>query len=378
MHRFAKLTVCAVFLFVVLLGSVRAQTYIWTGVGNGWFNQNAPGGAGGEDLVFGDSVRQTVSINGNLSFDTLLFEESDSFLFVPGFASNTLTITGGLASTSGAGFRADFAENLTINLTGTQNWDLQGEFSTVTIHGQLTGTGNLTLTGINQTLLLANLTANPSNYTGSITLTTPTTSTQGLPSLVLWGPGSIGTGDVIFSNGGNLITHNAPVLGNNFVLNSGSLLSGQTQYSAVRFRNWDGPATTLTGTVTLANNTTLFANVGFAVKLAATYPNNTGSRPLPGPLSRHPLILTGNVGETGGARSLNATGPGIFILAGTNTYTGGTAVGFSAGSSTNANGSLVFGTQSAIPVTGPLQSGLLNVGGATGYLGIATSAVPPV
>jgi autotransporter-associated beta strand protein len=110
-------------------------------------------------------------------------------------------------------------------------------------------------------------------------------------------------------------------------------------------------------------------------------PNNTGIRPLPGPVSRNPLLISGNIVETGGARSLYVGGPGLMILTGTNTYTGGTKVGFRLNPATGANqnfqvGSLVFGSASAVPATGSILSGQTNLNGAHGYVGIATSAVP--
>ncbi len=379
MTRFPRLFAGAL-SFCGLFAIAFSQTYIWTGVGSGWRGGVTPNGTGGEDFVFGDAVRDVIHLPSTFSVDTLTFGMDDSFRFVPSGASSALTITGGFDATGVQGFRADFDPNVFTTLTGAQTWNL-GEGGLVTFHGKLSGTSSLTLNGSNQTLLLANTTANPSDYSGNLTLNTDSAATIGsFPTLVLWGSGSLGTGSVAFGNGGNLVTHNAPTLGNNFTFNNGSLLPGQVAYAPVRFRMWDFPGTTLTGTITLANNTTLLANSGFANKLAAEYPNNTGVRPLPGPITRHPLLISGNIVESGGARSLNITGPGIIILGGTNTYTGGTNVGFSpnltTGANTNGNGSLIFATQSAIPVTGTILSGQANNSPNSGYVGIATSAVP--
>lgn len=367
-------------LFVGLLASALCQTYIWTGVGNGWSGQNAPTGGGGEDLVFGDAVRNVIHLPSTFSVDTLFFDTDDSFRFVPNGASTALTITGGIDGASVTGFRADFDSNVFLTLSGAQSWNL-GQGGLVTIHGKLSGTSSLTLTGQNQTLLLANNTGNPSDFSGNLTLNPDAGAAVGsLPTLVLWGTGSIGNSNVAFGNGGVLVTHGAPTLANNFTFSNGSLLSGQVAYAPIRFRMWDPLGTTLTGTITLANNTTLQAITGFANKLAAEYPNNTGVRPLPGPITRNPLLISGNLVESGGARSLNITGPGIIILGGTNTYTGGTNVGFSpnltTGVNTNGNGTLIFATQSAIPATGAILSGQANNTPNPGYAGIATSAVP--
>ncbi len=354
----------------------QAQTYIWTGVGNGWQQQLTPPNDGSADLYFGDNVNNTLPFSGNFNLNTLNFF-TDDMRFVPAASPLTLQVNGGITTNSGVqGLRADFDKDITLFLPSAQTWDL-GDTGSVTIHGQMIGSGNLTVTGANVTLLLNNLSGNASTYTGNITLSnSPSAAATSFPNLVLWGPGSLGTGSLIFDDGGNIITHQAPTITNSLILNAGSLLSGQTAYSPIRFRTWDGPATTVAGNVTLANNTTILANTGWKNKVDAQFPNNTGSRPLPGPLTRYPVIFTGNIGETGGARSLNFNGPGISILAGTNTYTGGTSVGFSTGAGANSNGSVIFATQAAIPATGALQTGLLNFGGATGYMGIATSAVP--
>lgn len=378
MNRFTQLTAAAILLFAVL-GSVRAQTYIWTGVDSGWRGGVTPTGAGGEDLVFGDAVRDVIHLPASFSVDTLQFNINDGFRFVPSGASTALTITGGINASGQNGVRADFSGGITTTLLGSQTWDL-GEFGTMTFHGKLSGSGNLTVTGANQTLLLANTTGNASDYTGSITLAPVSSAEIGSGStLVLWGANSIGTGTVIYGNGGSLITHSAPTIGNSFTFNSGSLLSGQVAYAPITFRMWDVPGTTLTGGITLANNTTLSPITGYANKMSGEYPNNTGVRFLPGPITRNPLLLSGNIGETGGARSLNVIGPGIAILGGANSYTGGTNVGFSpnltTGVSTNGNGTLIFATQGAIPTLGTIFSGQANLSGATGYVGIATSAV---
>jgi fibronectin-binding autotransporter adhesin len=379
MNRFAPKAAAAILLFAAL-GSAGAQTYIWTGVGNGWLGGTAPTGTGGEDLVFGDAVRDVLHLPGSFSVDTLQFDTNDDFRFVPTGLATSLTITGGINASGQTGARADFADGITTTLLGAQTWDL-GTTGTMTFHGRLTGSGSLIVTGANQTLLLANTTGNASDYSGSLTLAPASIAAIGTsPTLVLWTDDSLGTGTVIYSNGGTFITHGAPTFGNSFTLNSGSLLSGQVAYAPITFRNWDGPGTTLTGGITLANNTTLSTTTGAVNKLSDVYPNNTGVRILPGPITRHPLHISGNIGESGGARSLNVTGAGMIILSGTNTYTGGTNAGFApnltTGVNANANGTLIFATQSAIPSTGTIFSGLANSSGAAGYIGIATSAVP--
>ncbi len=379
MKRTPRLTLGAL-VFGCLLASSFAQTFIWTGVGDGWRGPTAPTGSGSENLVFGDAVRDVIHLPATFSVAMLDFTIDDTFRFVPSGASTALTITGGIDASGLTGFRADFAGGITTTLSGNQTWNL-GEAGVTTFHGKLSGNADVTVTGTNQTVLLANTTGNASDYSATLTLAPESTAPVGsLAALVLWGADSIGTGNVVFTNGGNLITHGAPTLTNNFTFNSGPLLSGQVAYTPVSFRMWDAPGTTLTGNITLANNTTLAPTTGFANKIANEFPGNTGVRPLPGPITRNPLLISGNIAQSGGARSLNITGPGIVILGGTNSYTGGTNVGFSpnltTGVNANANGTLIFATQSAIPVTGSILSGQANNTPNTGYVGIATSAVP--
>ena len=174
---------------------------------------------------------------------------------------------------------------------------------------------------------------------------------------------------------------NATSLANNLFLNTGPLPVGNDNnvFTPVNFKAWDAPMT-LSGSVTLANNTTINAqasNPNIQVQLAG----DTGSWPLAGPRKRNPIIFTGTIGESSAGKSLNITGPGIVILAGDNRtasggYTGGTNVGFVTGTTFSQQGALIYANVNAIPTTGAQQSGLLNTAGSSGYIGIAADAVP--
>jgi hypothetical protein len=200
-----------------------------------------------------------------------------------------------------------------------------------------------------------------------------------MPTLALWASGNLGSGSITFVNGGQLITHNATDISNNLVLNSGSLPDGNNNgvFTPVSFKAWDAPMT-LSGNVTLSNNTTINAQLAHP-DIQVQFPGDTGSWPLAGPRTRHPIIFSGHIGESTAGTSLNITGPGIVILAGDNSmnaYSGGTNVGFLTGTTFSQQGTLIFANANAIPASGSLQSGLLDTAGASGYIGIATDAVP--
>lgn len=388
MKRFLPRALRALLFCSLLVAATAQTTYTWTGIGNGWKNQSAPTGSGTENLVFGNHVSNTIPIPSAspFSINSAAFVSDDRFLFVPQSASSILNIAGGGISASnmfGGSTTIDFATGITLNLTGSQTWDFGSGGGTVIIHGVLGGSGNLTLTGSNNYNSLALLLANPvananSGYSGNITLGNSTVANL-MPTLALWASGNLGTGSLTFVNGGQLITHNTTSVSNNLVLNSGPLPSGNNNgvFTPVNFKAWDAPMT-VSGGVTLANNTTINAQIA-QPNIQVQFPGDTGSWPLAGPRTRHPIVFTGHIGESTPGTSLNITGPGLVILAGDNSmnaYSGGTNVGFQTGTTFNQQGTLVFANASAIPASGTLQSGLIDSPGATGYIGIATDAVP--
>lgn len=368
-------------LFCSLLAAAHAS-FVWTGIGNGWKNQVPPPNDGTADLQLGDHVSTFIPIpSPAFSVNSVSFVSDNRFLFVPQSVSTTLTIgAGGMMADNmfGGSTNLDFSSGITVNLAAAQAWDFGFGGGNAIIHGVLGGSGDLTLTGssnYNSTgLVLANTSAT-TTYSGNITLGNSTIPNV-LPFVGVWASGNLGTGSLTFVNGGQLITHNATSLTNALILNSGPLPVGNNNnvFTPVNFKAWDAPMI-LSGNVTLANNTTINAQIA-SPNIPSLAPGRTGAWPLAGPRNRNPIIFTGSIGESGGMRSLNITGPGLVILGGTNTYTGGTNVGFFAGSNFNQQGNLIFGNLGAIPANGTLQSGLLDTPGASGYIGIATDAVP--
>lgn len=380
MKRGALHTPVALIIGLAIAGPLPAPVFLWTGIENGWKAQTPPPypGDGSAIVEVGDALRQTIPFTGNIDLSQLVFTEDDGFRLTSTAGPITLTLRNGIDTSADQFVRVDFSSDLTVSLPQNQTWQL-GEGGGATLHGPLSGAGNLTVDGYTGALVLANLTGTPSSHSGAITmqLSSAAPLNSGL-TLAVWGANSLGTGPITFTNGGILSVHQAPTLTNNLVLNNGPLLPGQVNHHAVRIRSWDSPATTLSGSVTLANNTTLGSLTGFENRFSVQFPNSTGAFPQPGSITRYPVIFSGPIGEAGGSRTLNVVGQGVLIFSGSNTYTGGTKVGFAgtAGSATEVNqgGSLIFANSGAIPATGLIQSGLTNTNAASGYVGFAATA----
>ena len=162
---------------------------------------------------------------------------------------------------------------------------------------------------------------NPSpvnDYTGGTFLTAAGTNTT--LTVAFWNSTPFGPGPLTISNSATasnsigLTSHNTLTLANPISL--ASFLS---------FRNWDAPLT-LSGGITLTAASIIRANFAWT---ALPAPNNEGSFQLPGPLTRHPTIITGNIGEASAGLGLAVNGAGVLILqptTGNNTYTGVTTV----------------------------------------------------
>ncbi len=359
----------------------------WTGIGNGWKGQVPPPNDGTANLQFGNNVSTFIPIPSPVfSINSVAFTSDNRFLFIPQSGSTTLNLgAGGMTANNqwNDTITVDFDSNLTVNLAANQTWNMGNGGGNVIIHGALSGSGNLALTGSNNNnsfgLTLASQTPYiNSGYTGGITLGNSSVPNL-IPFLAVWASGNLGSGNITFVNGGQLITHNATSLANPLLLNTGPLPAGNNNnvFTPVSFKAWDAPLT-LSGNVLLYNNTTINAQLANP-NIPSLGPGNTGSWPLAGPRLRNPIVFTGTIGEVPVGTGLHIIGPGIVILAGDNTggaYTGGTYVGFLPGANFSQQGTLIFANANAIPGSGTLQSGLLDTAGASGYIGIASDAVP--
>ncbi|MBL9215956.1 MAG: PEP-CTERM sorting domain-containing protein [Opitutaceae bacterium] len=339
--RDVRLALWAGLCWGISLTPLGAQVFVWTGVGNGWYEQLTPPNDGTAVLQFGPALRTDVVLTGSLDVDAIVFGDDENYT-VNAPSPFTLTLRSGLSSVGADLNRLSFGANLDLSLVGTPV--LNSSSKAIIISGRLTGSPTqVTLTGASNGAFIFNNPGAGNTYTGP----TIVGSALGTPTVAFWNSSPFGSGNVSFYGGGTLVAHNTVTLANNLTVNTN--VAGGTLF----FRSWDNPLT-LSGAITLANNATFAIQpVGQNVVSA----DNSGSYPLPGSFIRHPVVITGTIGESGGARVLTVNGQSTLILqpaAGTNTYTGGTVV----------NGSLIFGNNNAIP-TGS-QNVTVN---ATGYVG---------
>ena len=220
--------------------------------------------------------------------------------------------------------------------------------SFLVLTGKITGSTDVYLSnalGGTTGAFIYNSTCTGSSYTGN----THIQGVSGTPVVVaFWNdqPFGAGPGKLYVQNGAQLIAHGSRDVATNMVFNT--TLANDPIY----FKSWDDTLY-MDGDVTLANNTTLVAQLAQPGVPSA---DNSGIFPIPGPRTRHAIEFDGAFDETGGSRILTVSGAGVVVLDGNNAYTGGTTV----------NGSLVFGSTISAP------SGVNKVKvTASGYAGFA-------
>lgn len=356
------------------LGATTPAPYVWTGLGTGWKGQVTPDlTAGTATLWLQDSIRSHLDLPATADISSVKLLDNSEFTIRSSTSGSTLTLRNGLFLDSSAySGRLVLESSVTLNLPTAQTIDL-GSYGDLQIFGGLTGTGNVTVTGFVPTLRLANLTGTPSTYSGTLTLSSTTNSVA--PLLVLWNGNSLGSGSLVFTNGARLSVHGGS-FNNAITLNTAGngTLSVTSQDAAV----------TLGGTITLANSATLRAP---STSSHYDYEGTESAKSLiaPGATRRNPLVVSGTITESGGARALHITGDSPIILTGTSSFTGGLNVGFAYGttnssSTAGAGGALVFGSLNAFPSSGTIQSGYYDTSLTTqknnsGYVGVAASLI---
>ena len=333
-------------LFGATLTPALAQSYIWTGVGNGWQGQVAPPNDGTADLSFVNSLGRTIPVDTLTNVHSLTFSNDNDYVLTAS-APTTLTGIAGI-NTSGSyyGNRLKFDSPLTLQLPGVSSTWAAGYYNFI-VSGKVTGTGPLALStnsdGNGSGSFVFNNSSAVNDYTGGTTIASlgPVSG-----SVAFWNSTPFGTGAVNITNGAFFAAHNTLTVANNFTVTSSST-------NPWSMRTWDAPLT-FSGAITLASNAVIATRIAFT---ALPGPDNEGSYPIPGPVTRNPTIFTGNVGQASAGTTLTIGGPGIVILkptTGSNTYSGGTTV----------NGTVIFGNNNAIP-TGP-NNVLVNIQGYAG------------
>jgi fibronectin-binding autotransporter adhesin len=290
------------------------------------FNQTVAGltRSGTANGVVGNSstaADSTLTVTGTSSYsgvirDNLGLGDKKVLLVVDG---GNLTVSGASLFTGGT----TLVNNATVNVAGggglsngtvaipagsTLNTTAQATFTfkptgagTLNFTNLGTGTAS-TILNVDNTGFTGTVNVGPSTAIGGgkIQLNSPTASSATINVL---------TNATLYSSAA--VTHTAPL-----VLNGGDTGENLGQLRLEGGSNWSGPVT-LAGAITGAGDFTIGGNT------------TTGT-------------ISGNIGETGGARALSKGGSGTITLSGANTYSGLTTV---------ATGALVAGSSAALGTT---------------------------
>ena len=336
---------------------MQAQ-FVWNGQGTtlditnaaNWRGQVAPPSSTSTDIEIEEGLHDGFFISGPYSLNRIKIRGGNDFT-INAAAPQVITLTNGVASVDDNSSFLRFGSNINLNLSGPQTFDARS--GTILVAGQITGPGSLTLVQTSATLSAAfifNNTGAGNTYTGGTTLGDGLHPTV---TVAFWNASPFGAGPVtvLTALGGknvNLTAHGTQTLPNAFTLDG---------TGSITIRSWDAPLT-FSGAFTLVNypgNAILNAQIN---QPFITAPNNAGSVPVPGFFTRPPIVFSGGIGESGGVRTLTIGGSGIAVLAGINTYTGGTIV----------NGSLVLSNASSVPAVPATGSIIVNNQGYLGFL----------
>ncbi|HZP59466.1 MAG TPA: PEP-CTERM sorting domain-containing protein [Opitutaceae bacterium] len=260
-------------------------TFTWTGSGTdnnlgtaGNWSTSAPINDGTSTLSFDDSALTfTPFLETDYDVSSLQFVNSTNSYAFDAAPGTTLTLeSGGMMGDPGV---ATFSSNIGINVAQNQEWDIWSS-SNFTVSGVISGTGSLVLN---------------SDNTGSLRLDSSNTNSggttvQGGLTVLLNADDALGTGPLTIADS-TLSALSAVTLDNSTTITS----SFSVQNSA---------PLTLSGPVTLAVSPTITVNGD----------------------ASGPLIISGDVGESGGSQSATVTGGGTLQLSGNNSYSGGTTI----------------------------------------------------
>jgi autotransporter-associated beta strand protein len=301
-------------LFLLLVPWAGAATFTWSGAaGDGaysnpanWSGGVVPPNDGSAVVVFGESGAGLVHVAGSLNLSQIRFENSAAASYSFTSASNAqIAISSGVVAGQSGGY-ARFGTNLTLNVTGAQTLEIAS--GSIEIAGRVLGDASLTKSGAGTLKLLGS-----NSWSGGITHASGT--------LMVGQHSSLGTGTLRLTGGAlQFPPSDHAWIGNPVVIEADTQIAGAADRLAI-----------LSGHITLANSVTISASNSAAV------------------------LLLGSIQDGGASKQLKISGLAPVILAGTNSYSGGTVV---------EQGTLVFGTHSAVPSKGQISAS------ATSYVGI--------
>ncbi len=310
--------------------ALAQSTFTWTGLGAddnfatpaNWLGGVAPSGLSSENLVFGVSPRQSITVNTAFTVGSIAFNGIQTgYYFNPGAGDPPITLSGDMATNSGVNYWGLFGTPVVL---APGNHTFTTTSARIYLWGVVSGTGAVVKNGPLDLYL-----TKTNTYSGG------TVINQGG---VYVNSGSLGTGPVTF---------NAGILG--------------TDYTS-------DPATD----VTLNNNFSLGASptfVSYSADHTSMILGGTLTALVPS-VTMHlegdtPLQVNGNIveGPAGTAYTFTTNGnPGAkFVLGGTNTYTGGTVV--------QSGTTVIFDQPGSLPANGLITAE------ADGYVGLGATGV---
>jgi len=392
-----RLIACAFIAVLALSGPttapVLAGTFIWTGLGTdtdittagNWQGGNPPLFDGTDNLILGKAINNSLYLSSDTLVNSLNLTSGDDYHFTSATVVLRISNNAGYGiygAVSGNNSRMVFDSSIDIAANGGGTLRMDAGDNTLAFAGKiiddpLGGITTVILSNANGGTMGAfvfNDTCTGSSYTGDTFIT-------GLPgqpvTVAFWNDQPFGNGGTLYiQNAAQLIAHGTREVDNDIQISTTDTIS---------FKSWDATVC-YDGDLTLAANTTLAAQRSTQ---GVPSSDTSGVYPLPGPMTRYAIDFEGDIDQTGGPRTLTVNGQGVIVFEGTNSYTGGTVVG-----SGGANGSLVFGYASSVPVTGTvtantngyvgfadntpgnfgtfLNGGAFNLAGSTGAVGLDT------
>ena len=327
--------------------------------------------AGGGSLTKnGTNILTLVNSNsysgGTILVGGILNITNDSAL---GATSGGITFSGSSTLQAGANVALSATRNVTLNtgVTGT----LDPQANQLTVNGNISGAGTLSKPTGAGTLVLA---GNNSGWTGSISLPSAVNGTNGW--LQLASSTALGTGKTIDLSTKNqaAATGGVQLSGGVTITNSTILLGGRTTTDATDLsflQNVSG-TNVWAGTIQLKNTGGSYYINSLAGRLELSglitnAINNASARQIHF-LGAGEVLVSGAIENTPVANNVlnvQADGPGVLTLTGTNTYTGTTVAN---------GGTLVIGTSGVVPTNTVTVATNANLGGNGLILGVVVVA----
>lgn len=328
----AVMVACA---YVDLAVAAPMGVATWSGAGgNGSWSTSSnwttlPTTSGSWGLIFGGTTQTTNTNNiGTITLGTMSFTNDGSIGKTASFtlSGSTLALSNGTiitsATTAGSALTDSIANAL--SLTGSNTASL-GAGHSLTISGDITGTGSLTKTGDGGLFLTGSNSQSGTTYIDSGNIRTGAAGGSTASNNY-----AFGTGDVVVSGSGTLTVRNNSTVANNLTLGG----VGWTTSNASLLGSFasSGATAVVSGSISLASDTAIstWGSTGVTgSKLSLTGPINLGSRAITFTQTVTDTTAQTSIqvgGAIAGTGSVIVDGTANVWLSGANSYSGGTTI----------------------------------------------------